>query len=567
MRMGLLTDEPAPRICEEDSVVPANRSLALVLRTVEVFETSLVVTLFTRELGKVSVLAKGARRLKSPFQGGLDLLGVSDIVMLHKASESLDLLTEAAPVERFRISSPRSGGPVCRLLHRRTAVRPDRPPRPAPQAVRRGEDHLAASGRRRIAAAEGPPVRAGVPARAGSACRALDQCAHCGDAGRHRGRRGVRAGDRWSALRGLPARPAARRDALGHDLEAIRVLASPGRAWRELAFDPSPAALAAGPRDRRRGHQSCPGPSPPSSGPIWESDPMALVPGTSVASRDAGSRCTIARSPAPVASDAPSSGRARTLRRLSRPCWPAPRRLPELQRPARPVAGRLRSRPRQGDHPGRDGRHPAREGREPRTCSTAGSPQAEPRTRHADAAKPDPSPPSTADPRLRRLAADAKPKTDPEADKRVRAPPTTLFQQGKLAEAEKAFAADRQESQGDPLGREGPVSTSPRPSSSARSTSMPTTASRSSVADYPGTEYLDKLVSREYAIAQIWLAQADPKAKPEEKLCPGTRRFDGQQPLHRHPGARASRPSSTSATTTRPARWPTTPCSRSPTIT
>ena len=39
--------------------MPANRSLALVVRTVEVFETSLVVTLFTRELGKVAALAKG----------------------------------------------------------------------------------------------------------------------------------------------------------------------------------------------------------------------------------------------------------------------------------------------------------------------------------------------------------------------------------------------------------------------------------------------------------------------------------------------------------------------------
>jgi DNA repair protein RecO (recombination protein O) len=68
---------------------------------VEVFETSLVVTLFTRELGKISALAKGARRLKSPFQGGLDLLGVSDIVLIPKATESLDLLTEAAATERF----------------------------------------------------------------------------------------------------------------------------------------------------------------------------------------------------------------------------------------------------------------------------------------------------------------------------------------------------------------------------------------------------------------------------------------------------------------------------------
>jgi DNA repair protein RecO (recombination protein O) len=81
--------------------MPSNRTLALVLRSVDVFETSSVVTLFTRELGKISALAKGARRLKSPFQGGLDLLCVSDIVVLSKASESLDLLTEATSEERF----------------------------------------------------------------------------------------------------------------------------------------------------------------------------------------------------------------------------------------------------------------------------------------------------------------------------------------------------------------------------------------------------------------------------------------------------------------------------------
>ena len=39
--------------------MPSSRTLAIVLRTIEVFETSLVVTLFTRELGKVAALAKG----------------------------------------------------------------------------------------------------------------------------------------------------------------------------------------------------------------------------------------------------------------------------------------------------------------------------------------------------------------------------------------------------------------------------------------------------------------------------------------------------------------------------
>src|SRR4051794_12660681 len=90
-----------PSSCQRRSPLPSVRTMGMVVRTVDVFETSLVVTLFTRELGKVGALAKGARRLKSPLQGGLDLLGVSDIVVLHKASEALDLVIEAVSVERF----------------------------------------------------------------------------------------------------------------------------------------------------------------------------------------------------------------------------------------------------------------------------------------------------------------------------------------------------------------------------------------------------------------------------------------------------------------------------------
>lgn len=44
---------------------------------------------------------------------------------------------------------------------------------------------------------------------------------------------------------------------------------------------------------------------------------------------------------------------------------------------------------------------------------------------------------------------------------------------------------------------------------------------------YPGTEYVDKIVNREYQIAQLWLSYEDPKAKPMDWKS----HFDGRQPL------------------------------------
>jgi outer membrane protein assembly factor BamD (BamD/ComL family) len=43
---------------------------------------------------------------------------------------------------------------------------------------------------------------------------------------------------------------------------------------------------------------------------------------------------------------------------------------------------------------------------------------------------------------------------------------------------------------------------------------------------YPGTEYVDKLVAREYQIAQFWLSGEDPKAKPPDWKA----HFDGRMP-------------------------------------
>ena len=78
------------------------KASAIVIRVVDFSESSLVVTLFTREFGKIGALAKGAKRLKSPFESALDLLALCRIVFLHKTSETLDLLTEAKLLRRFR---------------------------------------------------------------------------------------------------------------------------------------------------------------------------------------------------------------------------------------------------------------------------------------------------------------------------------------------------------------------------------------------------------------------------------------------------------------------------------
>jgi DNA repair protein RecO (recombination protein O) len=81
--------------------MPSEKALALVLRTTDWSETSRIATLWTRELGKVRVLAKGGKRLKSSFESSLDLLTLCRIVLLRKSSGNLDLLTEARVEQRF----------------------------------------------------------------------------------------------------------------------------------------------------------------------------------------------------------------------------------------------------------------------------------------------------------------------------------------------------------------------------------------------------------------------------------------------------------------------------------
>lgn len=80
----------------------SEKASGLVLRVIDFSETSCIVTIYTREFGKIHGLAKGGRKLKGPFESALDLLSLVRLVFLRKSSGALDLLTEAKLERRFR---------------------------------------------------------------------------------------------------------------------------------------------------------------------------------------------------------------------------------------------------------------------------------------------------------------------------------------------------------------------------------------------------------------------------------------------------------------------------------
>lgn len=78
------------------------RTPAVCLRKVDWSETSQVLRFFTPERGKISCVAKGAKRKKSAFLAPFDILGLYDLIRIEKKPGTLDILTAA---ERTRVFS------------------------------------------------------------------------------------------------------------------------------------------------------------------------------------------------------------------------------------------------------------------------------------------------------------------------------------------------------------------------------------------------------------------------------------------------------------------------------
>ena len=103
------------------------RAEAIVLRKQPVTESSLIVTWYTREFGKLKTMAKGARRQKGPFQGKIDLFYRDEIVFLPSKRSDLHLLHDCfleEPHKRLResVESLAAASYVCELVELATEV-------------------------------------------------------------------------------------------------------------------------------------------------------------------------------------------------------------------------------------------------------------------------------------------------------------------------------------------------------------------------------------------------------------------------------------------------------------
>ena len=75
---------------------------ALVLRNLRLGETSRIVTVLSRELGKWSGVAKGGRDPKGRFGASLEIMSISSLVVYFRAGRDLQTISEGSLEREFR---------------------------------------------------------------------------------------------------------------------------------------------------------------------------------------------------------------------------------------------------------------------------------------------------------------------------------------------------------------------------------------------------------------------------------------------------------------------------------
>ena len=72
---------------------------AIVLRTVNYSETSIIATLLSKEEGKITLMAKGARKPKSSFSAQFEPMNILNINYFHKDGRNIQLLKNSSFIE------------------------------------------------------------------------------------------------------------------------------------------------------------------------------------------------------------------------------------------------------------------------------------------------------------------------------------------------------------------------------------------------------------------------------------------------------------------------------------
>lgn len=81
--------------------MPLKKTEAIILKSQRQGETSKILTLYTRAFGKLTVIAKGARSVRSKFGGSLEPLNYISIVFYEKETREIQLLSQADIIESF----------------------------------------------------------------------------------------------------------------------------------------------------------------------------------------------------------------------------------------------------------------------------------------------------------------------------------------------------------------------------------------------------------------------------------------------------------------------------------
>jgi len=78
------------------------RSPAFHIHRFDYSETSQIATFFTRDHGKMTAIAKGARRPKNSYDGPIDLIIQSDLTWIPRPAGSLNILTHCDQIDPLR---------------------------------------------------------------------------------------------------------------------------------------------------------------------------------------------------------------------------------------------------------------------------------------------------------------------------------------------------------------------------------------------------------------------------------------------------------------------------------